>query len=845
MNAPGRASEDADQGTDRFDVTRLIAPQQDSGADLLAPGTRVGRYRIEGVLGRGGMGQVLLAEQTEPVRRHVALKLVRRARTSALAEARFQLERQVLAQLSHPGIAQLYDAGSAPDGAAWFAMEHVAGQRLDQWWLSSRPSVDEALALFVDLCRAVGHAHRRGIVHCDLKPANLLVTEVDGRCLPKVIDFGIARAIGQDDPGHAGGTPAYISPEQAGGVAEIDARSDVHALGAILREGLTGQRLRPWVDAAQVPVEAAFVRVAGERRRADSESALAGLPLPGGRRRELAAILDRAIASDPAARYEDAHALADELQRWLDQQPVLALPASLGYRWRCRVRRHRLATGMGVLLALLVAGFSWQLWRQYGQTLAERDTAEQMVAILLETYTAADPVEFPGGTANARDLLAGAAERLQRRGLPTATRARLLQALGGVQLNLELYEDARASLSAALAEAHLLPTAQQDELVLQLARTELDAENFAAAHAHLAAVSGRHGPDHPASVTAQLIAADLAVLEGELATAESILEALRGAMTAATDRKLRHDWSLQRARLADARGDYADALAYYRAALSEAEALWGEADLRTLTVLNDLAIAIGRTGEHTQAVSVLERVANATEAAWGSSSAGLATVYGNLGAALMRADRAAQAEAWHRRAVAIFETRLGADSMHTGTEYNNLAASLDAQGRSAEALEWFDRAEHSLSAALGPRHLRVGITLHNQAKARLALGQIAEADALLARSGEILAPVLGQEHPRWMVYSVTRAQAQLARGQFEVARQALQEALPVLQSAFGDEHRDSQRAQVLLALALAASGDCDQAQALLDQWPDAVMPAGLPLSFSACPALGPRFRGDE
>ncbi|MCB1640323.1 MAG: tetratricopeptide repeat protein, partial [Xanthomonadales bacterium] len=647
----------------------------------------------------------------------------------------------------------------------------------------------------------------------DLKPANVLVTEVDGQSLPKIIDFGIARATGLDQPGQAGGTPNYISPEQAGG-SELDPRSDVFALAAMLRELLSGQRLRPWVDDTSLSTAQIFARIAAESA-VDAVPPL-DLPLPRSRSHELDAILRRALASDPAERYEDAHALADDLQRWLSHQPVQALPATLAYRWRCALRRHRLAAAVVALVLLLVLGFSWQLHAQYRQTQTERDTAEQMVAVLLDTFTAADPVEFPGGSVSARALLSGAAERIQRRNLTPQTRVRVLSALGGVQQNLELYDDARQSIQLALQDAENVPEAQRDALELLLSRIDMDAGEFDRANEALQVLLQRHGDLRDALwLEAELQRADLALLQGDPALAGQLLESTRLPARQSDRPDLRRDWHLQQARLATELGDNAAALEDYRAALSESERLWGAEDLRTLTVLNDLAVVTSRAGQHEQAIELLQRVATLTEAAWGSDSAGLATVYGNIGATWMRANRPDEAEHWHRRAANIFEKRLGEASLHTGTEYNNLAAALEAQGRATEALPWFDRALDSLSQALGADHLRVGVTLHNQAKARLALGEVDQAEALLARSGDILRPILGEDHPRWQVWRVTRAQADLQSGRVATALAVLSELLPALEQSLGPEQRDSQRARRLLAWAQAAQGECEQSRLTL------------------------------
>ncbi len=823
-----------EQDTDLLELTQQMAGQLEYGtAFAIPPGTRIGRYRVVRTLGRGGMGLAMLAEQTEPIRRPVAIKLVAHSGGDRASHARFEIERQALARMAHPGIAQIYDAGSTAEGAAWFAMEYVDGLPLDGWWRERRPDPVVGIGLLRDVCRAVGHAHRRGVIHCDLKPANVLVAVIDGQPRPKVIDFGIARAIGQHESGHAGGTPDYISPEQADGVSDLDARSDVHALAAMLRGLLSGQALRPWLADCKDSPGAVFRRIASERVRTDHDAAIAELPMRASRRRELAAILARALAHDPAERYEDAHAFADELDRWLQRRPVRAMPPSRIYRWRCALRRHRVAAAVAVAFALLSAAFSWQLAAQYRQTLIERDTAEQMVEILLDTYTAADPIEYPSGSISARQLLAGAAERIARHELPVTTRARVLLALGNVQQNLELYEDARRTLLAALAtgdRSHL------DSIELLLARVDHDAGEFGSARVRAEAVAERHaGRGDGPRLQALIQLADTRLLEGDTQAARSLLEEVRGAALTDPASETALQWHLQWARVADEQGDQHEALAHYRSAHVTSEALWGGADLRTLNVLNDLAIATGRAGNNDEAIALLTRIAHSTQAAWGRS-AGLAIVYGNLGTASVRAGNAAEAEHWHRQAIAIFEEKLGQASMHTGTEYNNLAAAIEAQGRPAEALQWFDKAEHSLARALGPDHLRVGIVLHNHARALLALSRTDEARDLLERSAAILEPALGQAHPRWQVYQVTLAEAHLQQGQASSAVPSLQAALSILEQAMGPHSREAMRARRLLLVAQALIGDCSRAGqtlAALPEGPERVQ-AGQQLAQS-CP----------
>ena len=211
-------------------------------------GARIGPYRIIDSLGEGGMGVVYLAEQSEPVRRRVALKILKAGVHSAEVLERFRAERQALAVMDHPGIAKVFDAGVTEDGSPYFAMELVDGSPLTDYCDDRRLSVAQRVRLFVDACRAVQHAHQKGVIHRDLKPSNILVTDVDGLPLPRIIDFGIAKAIQppefdggrltRDD--QVMGTPAYMSPEQIDGSADVDTRTDIYALGIVLYQLITG-----------------------------------------------------------------------------------------------------------------------------------------------------------------------------------------------------------------------------------------------------------------------------------------------------------------------------------------------------------------------------------------------------------------------------------------------------------------------------------------------------------------------------------------------------------------------------------------------------------------------------
>ncbi len=361
-------------------------------AKSLAPGgagargrDRIGNYVLKEVIGEGGMGQVYLAEQTEPVQRTVALKLIRRGMDTREVVARFESERQALALMSHPSIARVFDAGTADDGSPYFVMEHVPGVPITTYCEEKRLGTRARLELFVKVCEAIHHAHQKAIIHRDIKPSNVLVTEIDGTPLPKVIDFGIAKAAAASAVGTTAltamgqivGTPDYMSPEQAGSnELDIDTRTDIYSLGVLLYELLTGvlpfdpKKLRQGgysnllkTICEEIPPKPStrLLHAAG----LNDAGAKNGAPPSGSRRlaraRELRGDLDwitmKALEKDRTRRYGSASELAADVRRHLAYEPVLAGPPSTLYKLRKLARKHREKVIAAIVLLVTLAIF--------------------------------------------------------------------------------------------------------------------------------------------------------------------------------------------------------------------------------------------------------------------------------------------------------------------------------------------------------------------------------------------------------------------------------------------------------------------------------------------------------
>ncbi|MCA8956139.1 MAG: protein kinase, partial [Planctomycetes bacterium] len=340
------------------------APGRPTVAESTLP-QRIGPFRIRGLLGRGGMGTVYLAEQLEVDARPVALKVVRTGLAWGSLLERFELERAALLRLDHPGIARLWTSGATEDGAPFFAMEYVRGAPIDAWCVAQRLDTRARLQLFVDVCAAVQHAHDHALVHRDLKPSNILVE--DGR--PRVIDFGIARSLAADDPaelraqrtepGDVLGTPGYMSPEQLDGRDSVDVRSDVWALGVVLYQLLTG-RLPfppPRDTAPRVALEAIREAVSQRAAAAPSTVVSARTSAPPGAlvpaselRGDIDAVVLKALQRAPEMRYQSAAEFADDLLAILAHRPVTAWRVTPGYRLRCLVRRRAGAVAVAAVI---------------------------------------------------------------------------------------------------------------------------------------------------------------------------------------------------------------------------------------------------------------------------------------------------------------------------------------------------------------------------------------------------------------------------------------------------------------------------------------------------------------
>jgi hypothetical protein len=447
-------------------------------------GQRIGAFKLVRRLGKGGMGQVWLAHQLQPLIRDVALKVMLPERRSARAEAFFEVERQALALLSHRAVAQIYDAGRLPDGALYFAMEYVPGRPLDEF-LRLRPQpLPSLVRLFIDLCGGIQHAHQRGLIHRDLKPQNVLVQDTEAGPLPRIIDFGIALGSSGDgitpmQPSQVAGTPAYMAPEQREPApAGIDARCDIYALGLMLAECLRQQAGLSLDSRApdSTALRSSFIRSMKTPVPPEGDAQqLRRVPF------ELRAIALKAMAEDRDQRYASAASMAEDLQRWLQREPVLAVAGGRSYVLRCFLRRNALATAAASFIGLaLIGGTGLALYgleearagraqAEAAQALAEqrRAEAEQLIQYMLGDL--ADKLR-PLGRLDLLDSIGAEALKYlgeaDTRGDAAShlARARALRTLGEVAATRQQFERARLPLERAARHLDWALAAPEDSV---------------------------------------------------------------------------------------------------------------------------------------------------------------------------------------------------------------------------------------------------------------------------------------------------------------------------------------------------------------------------------------------
>ncbi|HEV7670459.1 MAG TPA: serine/threonine-protein kinase [Thermoanaerobaculia bacterium] len=720
---------------------------------------RIDRYRLGELLGQGGMGSVYAAEQLEPVRRSVALKVIRAGgRASDRIVARFELERQVLALLEHPNIARLYDAGVTPEGDPYFVMERVEGLAITEHADRAKLPVRARIELFLDVCHAIEHAHQKGILHRDLKPSNVLVAEAgaDGdlsrRPVPKVIDFGIAKAIEGDlatenaptQLGFQVGTIAFASPEQLDPEAakNVDTRTDVYGLGLLLYLLLAGESPFPGrgatalieriLNAEPEPLARRFSAAESSGEIASSrgtDEATLARELSG----DLEWIVRRALEKRPEDRYPSVAELRADLERYLGDRPVLASPPSFAVKAKKFVRRNRLAVAASALIALsLVAGVvatSIALVRSRRAETRAASEAEKATAVnqfLTDMLASASPLES-GREVKVADLLdrASADLAVRFRDRPEVEAA--------LHLTLGTTYDGLGLAEPALAERRR---------ALEIRRRVL-------------------GPGHPDTLEAQTFYAMGLLGAGRLQEAIALSEKT----VAAQSRILPPDDP----KLLDSR--FAQVMILHELTRSE----------EALPIARDSAARLKRTRGADDKMTL-------------SAEALLAQI-------LDRTDHLAESEALHRDLLPRMARVKGADYPEVLSITNNLGNVLTNEEKFAEAEAVYRDLGARQVRILGPEHPETLTTRHNLVRALVGEGKLAEAETLCRATLEIRRRTLGPDHPHTIYSLGALGNILVKEGKLAEARKILPDALARAERVLGPDHNTTKRARDNLAKA--------------------------------------------
>jgi non-specific serine/threonine protein kinase/serine/threonine-protein kinase len=740
-------------------------------AERASEARSIGPYQLIRKLGEGGMGQVWLAKQTAPIHRQVALKLIRVGRYDDSVLQRFFAERQSLAIMNHPSIAKVFDAGATPDGQPYFVMEYVPGQPITDYCDRKRLKIRERLELFIKVCEGVQHAHQKAVMHRDLKPANILVVEVDGKPMPRIIDFGLAKAASPQLDGEtlvtqAGGwvgTPGYMSPEQADpGVMDVDTRTDVYSLGAVLYALLTGFLPLETEDWRKQRFAEYLRRLQAEdpprpstKVSADKESSKSAAEARGAEPRQLVSLLHgdldwitmKALEKDRSRRYGSPMELAADVQRYLNNEAVLAAPPSPAYRARKFARRYRVAlvTACAFALVLILAAAisirqSIRANKEAAIAQAVNDFLQNDLLAQASANNQSGPSAKPDPHLEVRTALDRAAARIE----------------GKFVKQPEVEAAIRDTIGQTYADLGLHPEAEKQlERALDLRRRVL-------------------GPEHADTLKSMTNLAAVDERQAKYAQAEAldiqILEIKRRVL--------------------------------------------GPEHPDTLASMNNLAVVFDDEGKYAQAEALDSQTLEIRRRVLGPEHPDTLMTTANLAIVFDYEGKYAQAEALDSQTLEIKRRVLGPEHPETLVSMNNLANVYDYEGKYAQAEALFSQTLEIQRRVLGPEHPYTAVSMNNLASVYDYEGKYAQAEALFSQTLEIKRRVRGPEHPSTLYTLADFVSMYQRQGKYTLAQNYAAQALAGRRHALGSENPDTMASAADLALACLSQGKFAESEPL-------------------------------
>lgn len=830
-----------------------------------------------------------MAEQEEPVRRRVALKIIKLGMDTRQVIARFEAERQALAMMDHPNIARVFDAGATDTGRPYFVMELVRGVPITEYCDQHNMSCNERLALFVQVCGAVQHAHQKGVIHRDLKPNNILVTRIDDRPAPKVIDFGIAKATRRQlvehtmftEFGQFIGTPAYMSPEQADPIGEdIDTRSDVYSLGVVLYQLLTGVTpidIKTMRAAAineikriirEVDPPRPSTRLSGLGESLDTiarQRALEPRRLGTLLRGDLDWIIMKALEKDRSRRYETASGFAADVERYLHHEPVVASPPSRVYRLRKFTVRHGgVVTAAAIVAIALIVGV---LGTTYGMLQARR---QRSIALVNAQQAMRERDRAVAAEADARQR---AAEVEQVATFQARQFSGIDIPLAATQLRVDLLEKVRlaateAKLSAPDVDARVSVTQESiagadlagvvlhsfetSVFVPALAAIEKQFAGQPVVRAHLqqtiaqatrelgmlqfaeapqrAALEARKAALGPKSADTFDSMTQMGTLQralGRLSDAEAYIgPALAGLRQAAGDDDPRTLTCLQAfGALRQLQGRFDDAAACYRECLDRSARVFGPDDRLTLESAANLGYLLGVQGNLDEAETLLKQALDGRSRTLGPDNAATLQTMNSLGALMRSRNRLDEAEKYYSEALATRRRTLGDDHPHTLSSLDNMGGVRYSQGRYEESLELATRAYEGRLRLLGSSHVDTLHSAFNIGALCLKLSRLDDAEQSLRRARDGFNRLLGADAPDTIEATYRLALVLTDEERCVEAERLLRETVGGATMGFGPAHPRTIQAVFSLADLLERVNRAGEAERLILDFETAVREA--------------------
>lgn len=804
--------------SDFLEPIKLLLDSDVTDKEFTFPeGTRIGPWRIEKLIGKGGIGQVYLAERDDGIyTKKVALKCIKRGMDSEVILQRFRYERQILASLQHPNIATLFDGGLTADGRPYLVMEFVDGIPIDQYCDNLKLGISERLKLFQDVCRAVNYAHRNLVVHRDLKPSNILVT---GQGTVKLLDFGIAKLLDKETHGQILTqtmmpvmTPVYAAPEQIRGET-VTTAADVYALGVIIYELMTGKRpcdfssgssleviqavLYQEPDSSSVAVKK-MLKQKNESRdvraieQISSERGLNPERLYQKLRGDIDMIVMKALHKEPDRRYTSAETFLEDINRHLSGLPISARPDKPAYRLQKYIRRHWFGVATAVAFVLFFAGFLAVHTNRVTQernlafverdiAKTERDKANEVAVFLEELLSAGDPAygSERADTLRLRDFVQLSVVKVRNElEQQPAVKAQMLNTLGKVQGKLGMHEQAFSLLNEALEirrsiydSDHLEVAASMNDLgvVLTTQGEFEEAENYLREALDMRLrLSGPESDDPAGSYTAL---ANLIHYRGDYEEAEEmyrkaleILEHSRGPehhRTAVSMQNL--------ATILHRRGNLAEAEELHRKAISINRNVLGREHPLTAASENNFGLLLVEMGQYSEGADLIRSALDTRLQLYGDEHPNVLTSMNNLASVLVDMGNYHEGEEYYRKSLELRKKVHGELSMPVAIALNNLADLLRKMNDLDEAVRVNREAIDVVTQVHGPNHPAVGIITGNLAlKVRLQ-GDPSEAEQIYRTSLTILENTLPPDHPSIARQRVGLAECLADQSRFEDA----------------------------------------------------------------------------